>query len=231
MTYSEREFGASQSDYPKEQQMSDIVERQHEWIEKFNLTICKECLVVKRADGNNKPCKGAAKLGLRDDVVTRAFINFARREAELEAEIERLRAGRAAEQEYWSGPLPPKGSIAGRAADPDDDAPTQSIIEGAKQLRELYADPEAVEAARRIVGSQPRSLTGYFEEGDPLTVARALLASASSRAAVVEDVKPAMEEALTALCYHMGGNLSPATAKEAVKSLRRALRALKGGAA
>jgi hypothetical protein len=27
MTYSEREFGASQSDYPKEQQMSDIVER------------------------------------------------------------------------------------------------------------------------------------------------------------------------------------------------------------
>jgi hypothetical protein len=26
MTYSEREFGASQSDYPKEQQMSDIVE-------------------------------------------------------------------------------------------------------------------------------------------------------------------------------------------------------------
>ena len=38
---------------------------------------------------------------------------------------------------------------------------------------------EALAAARRIVGGNQRSLTGYFEEGDPLTVARALLASAS----------------------------------------------------
>ena len=39
----------------------------------------------------------------------------------------------------------------------------------------------------------------------------------------IEELEKAVEEALTALCYHLGGNLSMATAREAAKSLRIAL--------
>lgn len=68
--------------------------QEHEWIEKWNLTVCKRCLMVKRADGKNAPCKGSARLRLHDgdDSITQAFISFARREAKLEAELERLSA-------------------------------------------------------------------------------------------------------------------------------------------
>lgn len=55
---------------------------------------------------------------------------------------------------------------------------------------------EAREAATRIVGGWQRSLTGgYFEEGDPLTVARAYL----DAAAEIERLRGALSSALHAL--------------------------------
>jgi hypothetical protein len=70
MTYSEREFGASQSDYdPKEQKMSDIVERLEERTKIRWMGDCK--------------C-GHCQLVNEDDLF------------EVIAELKRLRAGRAA---------------------------------------------------------------------------------------------------------------------------------------
>jgi hypothetical protein len=34
----------------------------HVWFEKDDLTSCCRCGIVRRADGKNKPCRGAAKL-------------------------------------------------------------------------------------------------------------------------------------------------------------------------
>jgi len=50
--------------------LSDETAVDHEWtqegvqcgFDEQHWTFCKLCLVVKRADGKNKPCKGAAKL-------------------------------------------------------------------------------------------------------------------------------------------------------------------------
>lgn len=35
---------------------------EHEWFERFGLTCCKRCGIVKRRDGQNKPCKGPMQL-------------------------------------------------------------------------------------------------------------------------------------------------------------------------
>lgn len=37
----------------------------HHWIEAFNLVCCRDCMIVRRADDKNKPCKGPAPLSLR----------------------------------------------------------------------------------------------------------------------------------------------------------------------
>jgi len=49
-------------------------ETAHQWAEEGvqcgfqeqHWTFCKKCLIVKRADGKNKPCKGIPKLTLRE---------------------------------------------------------------------------------------------------------------------------------------------------------------------
>lgn len=38
----------------------------HKWIEKFDMTICERCLIVRRADGRHFACQGPAKMSLRD---------------------------------------------------------------------------------------------------------------------------------------------------------------------
>jgi len=37
----------------------------HEWFERYGLTCCKVCGIVRRADGQNKPCKGPVSVGPR----------------------------------------------------------------------------------------------------------------------------------------------------------------------
>lgn len=37
----------------------------HDWHERFGLTCCLKCGVVRRADGKNKPCPGIVRVGLR----------------------------------------------------------------------------------------------------------------------------------------------------------------------
>jgi len=34
----------------------------HDWHERFGLTCCRDCGIVKRADDQNRPCKGPARL-------------------------------------------------------------------------------------------------------------------------------------------------------------------------
>jgi hypothetical protein len=59
--------------------------REHEWIKRSNLIVCKKCMIVKRADGKNAPCKGSAKLSLRgNDAVAQAFIWIAREAMQAE---------------------------------------------------------------------------------------------------------------------------------------------------
>jgi hypothetical protein len=41
---------------------------QHLWFERFGLTCCKRCGIVKRRVGENKPCPGPVRIGLRDRV-------------------------------------------------------------------------------------------------------------------------------------------------------------------
>jgi len=38
----------------------------HLWHERFLLTCCKRCGVVKRRDGPNKPCPGFVPIAMRD---------------------------------------------------------------------------------------------------------------------------------------------------------------------
>ena len=40
----------------------------HDWFQRFGLTCCKRCGVVQRADGQNKPCPGPVRVGLRNRV-------------------------------------------------------------------------------------------------------------------------------------------------------------------
>lgn len=37
----------------------------HHWVERFNLVCCRDCGIVRRADDNNKPCKGVVTVELR----------------------------------------------------------------------------------------------------------------------------------------------------------------------
>jgi hypothetical protein len=41
----------------------------HHWIERFNLVCCRDCGFVRRADDQNKPCKGVVGVGLRRDLL------------------------------------------------------------------------------------------------------------------------------------------------------------------
>lgn len=40
----------------------------HLWHERFGLTCCKRCGIVRRADDQNKPCPGPVRLGLRNRI-------------------------------------------------------------------------------------------------------------------------------------------------------------------
>lgn len=37
----------------------------HAWFQRFGLTCCKLCGIVKRRDGANKPCPGPVRVELR----------------------------------------------------------------------------------------------------------------------------------------------------------------------
>lgn len=39
----------------------------HQWFNRFGLTCCKSCGIVKRADGRNKPCPGKVRVELREN--------------------------------------------------------------------------------------------------------------------------------------------------------------------
>lgn len=41
----------------------------HHWIERFNLVCCRDCGFVRRADDQNKPCKGPVGVGIRRDLL------------------------------------------------------------------------------------------------------------------------------------------------------------------
>jgi hypothetical protein len=38
----------------------------HHWIEIFKLICCRDCGFVRRADDNNRPCKGRVRVGPRE---------------------------------------------------------------------------------------------------------------------------------------------------------------------
>ena len=43
----------------------------HAWFERFGLTCCKKCGIVRRADGQNSPCPGSVRIGLRTRLADR----------------------------------------------------------------------------------------------------------------------------------------------------------------
>lgn len=43
-------------------ELIQVTMKRHAWIKAHDLTVCKVCGVVKRKDGKNKPCKGAAQV-------------------------------------------------------------------------------------------------------------------------------------------------------------------------
>jgi hypothetical protein len=176
MTYSDREFGASQSDYPKEQQMSDIVER-----------------LRKLASIYADPDIDGA-LWKERDLLTEAA-----------AEIERLRAGRA---------------------DPEAVEAARRILKPFKRERPTVAELEAILRAPdgAPVTINPDGSIGVGDT-DAVKVATALLASASSRAAVVEEC--AKEADAVFAEAEKVQSLSMFTAK----NIAARIRALKGGAA
>jgi hypothetical protein len=40
----------------------------HVWFKRFGLICCKQCGIVRRADGKNKPCPGPVRLGIRNRI-------------------------------------------------------------------------------------------------------------------------------------------------------------------
>lgn len=40
---------------------------EHDWHERFNLTCCRLCGIVRRADDKNSPCRGVVHVAFRDD--------------------------------------------------------------------------------------------------------------------------------------------------------------------
>lgn len=43
-----------------------MTERDHAWVERFGLTCCQRCGIVKRRTGANNPCPGPVRIGLRN---------------------------------------------------------------------------------------------------------------------------------------------------------------------
>jgi hypothetical protein len=46
----------------------------HSWFQRFGLTCCKLCGIVRRADGNNSRCPGPVRVGLRSRVGAERFV-------------------------------------------------------------------------------------------------------------------------------------------------------------
>lgn len=44
----------------------------HKWIRFDKLVCCRDCGIVRRADDNNKPCRGKVKVTLRDETLPAA---------------------------------------------------------------------------------------------------------------------------------------------------------------
>jgi hypothetical protein len=44
---------------------------EHAWVQRFGLTCCKRCGIVRRRDGTNKPCSGPVRVELRQNRITR----------------------------------------------------------------------------------------------------------------------------------------------------------------
>ncbi len=67
----------------------------HHWIERFNLVCCRDCGFVRRADDQNKPCKGVVKVELRAparcDVLSESVADELR---ELRGVVEAVRGDR-----------------------------------------------------------------------------------------------------------------------------------------
>jgi hypothetical protein len=49
----------------KMQEAAALADGDHVWHLRFNVTCCKHCGVVMRADGTNKPCPGIVRVTLR----------------------------------------------------------------------------------------------------------------------------------------------------------------------
>lgn len=43
-------------------------EMTHDWFEWRNMTCCRRCGIVRRADGKNSRCRGHVKIGLRKTI-------------------------------------------------------------------------------------------------------------------------------------------------------------------
>ena len=73
-----------------------------------------------------------------------------------------------------------------------------------------------------------RSFMAYKADGTPVVGTNPLAVAREAGASPGHDgLLTAAQEALTALLYHVGGNLSPDTATSAIRSLRAAIRAAK----
>lgn len=80
-----------------------MADREHIWIEKWGLTVCQTCLIVQRADGKNKPCRGPGKLRDMEKPIMRALLE------NVLAEAHRIHATRPWPHKYTA----PFGALAG----------------------------------------------------------------------------------------------------------------------
>lgn len=46
----------------------------HNWFhaKRYNMTVCKHCGIVKRRDGENRPCPGKVRVALRENRIKSA---------------------------------------------------------------------------------------------------------------------------------------------------------------
>jgi hypothetical protein len=57
---------ATEHCWPEPVELQVIAESNgHHWIKAFNLTCCRDCGIVRRADDQNKPCRGLVGIALR----------------------------------------------------------------------------------------------------------------------------------------------------------------------
>lgn len=49
-----------------------MTEGDHDWIARFGLTCCRACGIVKRRNGENKPCPGKVRVVLRENRIKNA---------------------------------------------------------------------------------------------------------------------------------------------------------------